>query len=189
VTVIVTVPAALAVTTPEEETVATDVLLEDHVTDLSVAFEGVTVAVNVWVSPTVIDSDVLLRLTPVTETVLALTVTEHVAFFPPSFVVTVIVVVPAAFAVTTPEEETVATDVLLVDHVTDLSVALVGATDADSVCSSPSVMLKLVLSSVIPDTGMTLAFTVTAHEAVLPPSSVVTVISVVPSAKASIRPD
>jgi hypothetical protein len=68
VTVIVADPAALAVTTPELETVATDVLLEDQVTDLSVAFEGVTVAVNVWVSPTVIDNDVLFRLTPVTET-------------------------------------------------------------------------------------------------------------------------
>ena len=183
------VPAALAVTTPEEDTVATEVLLDDHVTDLSVALDGVTVAVRVCVSPSIMVRLVLFKLTPVTETFCACTVTVHVAFFPPSVVVTVIVADPAAFAVTTPEEETVATEVLLEDHFTDLSVALVGETVADNVCSSPSVMLKLVLSSVIPDTGMTLAFTVTAHEAVLPPSSVVTVISVVPSAKASIRPD
>jgi hypothetical protein len=45
--VIVAEPAAFAVTTPDEETVATDVLLEDQDTDLSVAFEGITVAVNV----------------------------------------------------------------------------------------------------------------------------------------------
>ena len=54
VTVIVAVPAAFAVTTPEDETAATEVLLEDQVTDLSVALDGVTVADSVWVSPTVI---------------------------------------------------------------------------------------------------------------------------------------
>jgi hypothetical protein len=67
--VIVADPAAFAVTTPDVDTVATDELLEDHVTDLSVALEGVTVAVSDWVSPTVMDNDVLSRLTPVTETV------------------------------------------------------------------------------------------------------------------------
>ena len=41
------VPAARAVTTPEDETVATDVLVDDQFTDLFVAFEGVTVAVSV----------------------------------------------------------------------------------------------------------------------------------------------
>ena len=66
------------------------------------------------------------KLTPVTETVLALTVTIHVAVFPPSLVFTVIIAVPAAFAVTTPEDDTVATDVLLDDQVTDLSVAFEG---------------------------------------------------------------
>ena len=66
VTVMVAVPAAFAVTTPLEDTVATEVLLDDHVTDLSVAFDGNTVAVKVSVSPTVIDSDVLFRFTPVT---------------------------------------------------------------------------------------------------------------------------
>ena len=40
-------PTAFAVTTPEEETVATDVLFDDHVTVLFVAFEGETVAVKV----------------------------------------------------------------------------------------------------------------------------------------------
>ena len=108
-------------------------LLDDQITDLSVAFEGVTVAVSVWVSPTVMERDVLLRLTPVTETVLAWTATEQVAFLPPSFVVTVIVADPMALAVTTPELETVATVVLLEDQLTDLSVALDGVTVAVSV--------------------------------------------------------
>ena len=56
VTIIVAVPAFFAVTTPEEETVATVVLLEDQVTFLFVALEGVTVAVSAWVWPSVIDN-------------------------------------------------------------------------------------------------------------------------------------
>lgn len=51
VQVMVAEPAALAVTTPEEETVATDVLLDDQVTALLVALEGETVAVRVVVLP------------------------------------------------------------------------------------------------------------------------------------------
>lgn len=152
VTVIVADPADLAVTTPEEDTVATDVLLDDHVTDLSVALDGVTVAVSVWVSPTVIDKDVIFILTPVTATVAADTVIEHVAVLLPSLVVTVMVAVPALFAETTPDEETVATEVLLEDHVTDLSVALDGVTVADRVCVSPSVIDKDVLSKLTPVT-------------------------------------
>ena len=175
-TVIVADPAAFAVTTPEEETVATDVLLEDQVTDLSVAFDGDTVAVNAWVSPTVIVSDVLFKLIPVTGTVAAFTVTEHVAVLKPSFVVTVIVVVPTALAVTTPEDDTVATDALLEDQVTDLSVAFDGVTVAVNAWVSPTVIVSDVLFKLIPVTGTVAAFTVTAHVAVLAPSTVVTVI-------------
>ena len=43
----VAVPADLAVTTPEDETVATEVSVDDQFTDLFVALDGVTVAVNV----------------------------------------------------------------------------------------------------------------------------------------------
>ena len=74
------------------------------------------------------DIVVLLRLTPVT--VMGLTVTAQVAVLLPSVVLTVIVAVPTAMAVTTPEVETVATDVLLEVHVTDLSVAFDGLTVA-----------------------------------------------------------
>jgi hypothetical protein len=56
-----------------------------------------------------------LIVTPVTEVV---TVTTLVAVWLPSTVVTVIVAVPFAMAVTTPEDETVATPVLLLVYVT-----------------------------------------------------------------------
>ena len=71
-----------------------------------------------------------------------MTVTEQVAFLLPSTVVTVIVAVPAFLAVTTPEEETVATVVLLEDQVTSLFVALEGVIVALSVCVWPSVNVK-----------------------------------------------
>lgn len=58
VTVIVVEPTAFAVMTPDEDTIATEALLDDHVTVWSVAFDGVTVAVRVWVPPTTILSDV-----------------------------------------------------------------------------------------------------------------------------------
>ena len=68
VTVMVAVPAATAVTRPALLTVATEVLLLVHVTVLSVALSGATVAVSVSVPPTVRVVDSLLRLTPVTAT-------------------------------------------------------------------------------------------------------------------------
>ncbi len=143
-TVIVAVPTDLAVTKPEEETVAIDVLLDDHVTDLLVALDGNTVAVRAKESPSVIEREVLSRLTLVTDTVFSLTVIEQVDFFPPSVVVTVIIADPAAFAVTSPVDETVATVVLFDDQETDLSVAFVGKTVAVKLCVSPTVMLRLV---------------------------------------------
>ena len=95
-----------------------------------VAFAGATVAVRVSVSPGARVNEVLSSVTPVTEITFAVTVNEQVAFLLPSTVVTVIVAEPAVFAVTTPEVETVATLVLLDDHVTDLFVALDGETVA-----------------------------------------------------------
>ena len=49
--VTIAVPWATAVTLPFASTVATDELLEDQVTVLSVALSGFTVAVSVRVSP------------------------------------------------------------------------------------------------------------------------------------------
>ncbi len=63
-TVIVVVPAALAVTKPELDTVAVAVLLDVKVTLWS-ALEGVTVALILYVSPTVKVLEVSVTLTPV----------------------------------------------------------------------------------------------------------------------------
>ena len=172
----VAVPADLAVTTPEVETVATDVLLEDQVTALFVALEGETVAVMVAVLPSSRLNEVLSNDTPVTETVAGLTVTTQVAFFAPSSVVHVMVAEPADLAVTTPEVETVATDVLLEDQVTALLVALEGETVAVRVAVLPSSRLNDALSKETPVTETVAFLTVTEQEAVLFPSCVVQVI-------------
>ena len=132
-TVIMAFPTLMPDTLPFESTVATLVFELDHVTFLFVAFEGDTVAVNFSIPPISNDIDVLFRVTPVTEIVAVLTVTAHVAFFAPSFVVTVMVALPADLAVTTPDEETEATEVLLDDQVIDLSVAFEGVIVAVSV--------------------------------------------------------
>ena len=67
-TVIVEVPAATPVTTPALETVATEVALEVQVTFLFVALEGLTVATNVTVLPTLTDAQFVSNVTLVTET-------------------------------------------------------------------------------------------------------------------------
>ena len=65
--VITAVPDPTAVTTPELFTVATFVFELRHVTDLSVAFEGMTVAVSVAVLPMELNDNVgLFKLIPVT---------------------------------------------------------------------------------------------------------------------------
>src|SRR5687767_5578428 len=65
------------------------------------------------------------------------TVIADVAVLPPSCVVTVIVALPAATPVTRPLLLTVATEELLVDHVTVLFVALEGDTVAVNCCVEP----------------------------------------------------
>jgi len=119
-----------------------------------VAFEGETVAVNCCVAPAAIDAEVGLTVTPVTAT--ALTVIADVAVLLPSLVVTVIVALPAATAVTKPVELTVATDVLLDDHVTAVLVALLGAIVAVSCCVAPVAIVAEVGLTVTPvtETGL-----------------------------------
>ncbi len=68
VTVIVAVPAAMPLTSPEELTVATEALLDDHVTFLLVAFAGATVAVSWVLLFTATLAVVGLTVTPVTAT-------------------------------------------------------------------------------------------------------------------------
>ncbi|MDR3601346.1 MAG: hypothetical protein P4L49_12840 [Desulfosporosinus sp.] len=71
----------------------------------------------------------------------------------PSWVVTITTAVPAATAVTTPDVETVATDVLLVDQATFLLVALEGCTVATSGSVCPIPMVVVDLFKVTPVTG------------------------------------
>ena len=125
-TVIVTVPAATAVTVPSL-TVAIFLSLVVHVKVLSVESSGLTVAVSFRVSPVSISASVLSRAIDVAGTTFLLTVTEQVADLPPA--VAVIVAVPSPTAVTVPLL-TVATDWLDVDQLTDLLVALDGWTVA-----------------------------------------------------------
>ena len=87
-----------------------------------------------------------------TATVLGLTVTAHVAVFPPSAVVTVISAVPTALAVTVPSFPTVATSSLLDFQVTFLFVALSGVTVAVSFSVLPTSMVVAVLLRLTPVT-------------------------------------
>jgi hypothetical protein len=119
VTVIVELPAAIPDTTPLELTVAADVLLLDHVTVWFVALEGTIVSESCTVPPTAIEAVDVFSVTPVTGiTGFDVTVTAHVWENPPSTVVTVIIALPAYTPVTRPLDVTVATAVLLLDHVT-----------------------------------------------------------------------
>ena len=79
VAVIVAVPALTAVTTPFEDTFATFVLDDFHVTFFDVAFEGATVALSVFLAPAF---NVTLVGATLTLVALLTTVTLHVAFFP-----------------------------------------------------------------------------------------------------------
>ena len=113
--VIVVLPAATPVTTPEPETVATAVLLLVQVTDapaITLPLASRTVAVNDAVLPmaTVAVAGVTVTLAAVG----ALTVTVAVPLALP--LDAVIVALPGPTPVTTPEAETVATAELLVDH-------------------------------------------------------------------------
>jgi hypothetical protein len=71
---------------------------------------------NISVSPAVRLVDVLFKVTPVTATVVVLTVTAQLAVLLPSEVVTVMVALPVDKAVTKPLVDTVATAELLLLH-------------------------------------------------------------------------
>jgi hypothetical protein len=82
------------------------------------------------------------------------TVTTQKAVLFPSVVVTVIVAVPAAIGVITPLLLTAATPLLLVDQLTELSVALDGKTVAVSLpVKSPTMRCNVVESSITPVTA------------------------------------
>lgn len=115
--VIVTVPAATPVTTPEPETVAIAALLVVQVTGapaITLPFASRTVAVNDAELP--MATVALAGVTDTLAAVGAFTVTVAVPLALP--LVAVIVALPGPTPVTTPEAETVATAELLVVHVT-----------------------------------------------------------------------
>ena len=152
VAVMVAVPSATAVTSPADETVATDELDVTHVTvapEMMFPPESLTVATRVAVSP----ADVKLRLVGarVTDWATWLTVTVAVPLADPD--VAVMVAVPAATAVTRPADETVATDELDVAHVMvgfEMVFPAASVTVATRVAPSPAdVKLRLVGDSVI----------------------------------------
>ena len=93
------------------------------------------------------------RVTSVTLTFLEVTVTEHVAVFDPSAVVTVIVAEPAFTAVTLPLASTEAVEASDDFQLTVLLVALEGATVAVKVSEPPSTRLRLVLLRLTPVTA------------------------------------
>ena len=115
-------------------TVATSSLLETHVTVLSEASSGMTVAVSVAVSPLVNASSVLSSVIVETCTKTLETFTLQVASLSPAFAVTV--AVPSPVAVITPSL-TVTTPSLLEVQVTVLSDASSGSTVATSSAVSP----------------------------------------------------
>jgi hypothetical protein len=139
VTVIVAFPAETALTVPPD-TLATALLLLLHDTFLFVALEGETVALRVSLPPTVSERLDLLRLTPVTATVLLppVTVTEQVAVLLPSVVVTVMVAFPADIPTTAPVDDTEATAELVLLHNTTLFAASAGVTVAVKVSEAPT---------------------------------------------------
>jgi hypothetical protein len=114
------------------------------------------------------------------------TFTAQEAVKPPSTVVTWIVALPTAKAVTKPLWFTDAALPATL-HVTALLVALVGKTVALNVSVLPMSISSVVLFRVTPVTGIG-ALTVTAQDAVKPPSTVVTMIVALPVAKAVTKP-
>ena len=152
VTVIVALPAFSAVTVPPE-TEATEASELVHVTVLSVALSGDTVALRASVSPSVSVAVVLLMVMPVTAITFAFTVTSQVAALPPHDAM--MVALPAFSAVTVPPE-TEATEASELVHVTVLSVALSGDTVALRASVSPSVSVAVVLLRVMPLTATVL---------------------------------
>lgn len=148
VAVMVAVPAEIPVTSPLLFTVATDVLLDFHVTVLLVALVGSTVAVNWVVLPSVMIALVLFSDIDVAR--IGFTVTVQVARkLVPSVVLAVIVAVPRPIAVTKPLLLTVTMLLLLVVHATVLFVVLLGNTVAVSCRVSPKNISALVWSKEI----------------------------------------
>jgi hypothetical protein len=150
VAVITALPVALPVITPfVTDTVLAALLAQ--VTLWLVASAGITVALSVSIAPTYSVVLVLFSVTPVTATLVVLTVTAQESVFRPSAVVTVMTAFPAALPVTTPFI-TDATAGALLSHVTFWFVASLGVTVAVRV-SIP--FTRMTVLSLLRDTPVT----------------------------------
>ena len=185
VAVIVAVPAATAVTTPVDATVATFVLLDSQeigrLTRI-VPFTSVTMAVNAAVPGTAMVT--VAGLTVTVATGAAVTVTADVPLFPS--LVAVIVVEPTATPVTTPVADTDATAAVLEVHVTTRPVRMVPVASfvvAVNCFVAPTATLAVAGATVTVATG---ADTTTAAVPLLP--SDVAVMVAVPGATAVTTP-
>ena len=136
-------------------TFATFVLELVHVTVLFVALDGVIVACNFILSPTLILTLGLSILTLDTAISLPVTVTSHVASIP-LLLLAIMMAVPALTPFTTPLESTVAILELLLIHVIFLFVALFGNAIVFIATLLPITKLILFLSILISLTGTTL---------------------------------
>ena len=163
-------------------------MLLDHITVLSSALVGETVAVN-WIlfptTPVFLPSIIIFSAFTV-----SVTVTLIVSLYPPSTVVTVIVALPGLIPVITPVDETFAIFVSELFQTTSLFVALVGRTVAVTLAVLPTLISTFSLLTLIPVTAISFSAnsTVILTFAVNLPSFVVTVIVAVPSFNASTLP-
>jgi hypothetical protein len=150
-------PTDKATTCPVCETIATASLSEDQLTVASLGTTNAAISREPLTGSlySVGVTDKLVTPPPPPD----VTVTAHVALFPPA--AAVIVQDPAATAVTTPDEETVATAVELLDHDTVLSVASAGRTVAVNVLDWPTDKLRDMVFSVTDVTGTVELRTVT----------------------------
>src|ERR1041384_3775229 len=168
VAVIVAEPTATAVTRPLLFTVAIAVLLLDQVTTRPVSVlpaASFVTADSCWVVPTLTLADAGLTVTDATGT--SVTVMAAVPLLPS--LVAVIVAEPAATAVTRPLASTVATAVLLLDHVMTRPVSVLpveSLVTADSCCEPPTTMVGDAGLTVTDATGRTM--TVIAAVPLLP---------------------
>src|SRR5947207_618883 len=175
VAVIVALPADWPETRPLELTVATEALLVDHVTTrpLRVApVASLVTAESCCVAPTRMVADGGFTVTDATGT--SVTVMAEVPFFPS--LVAVMIALPADPPVTRPLELTVATEALLVDHVTTRPVRVAPAASfvtAVSCCVAPTTMLADAGPTITEATGT--CVTVMVALAVVPSLVAVTV--------------
>ena len=141
VAVITAVPTATGETSPEELTLAMALLLEVQDTLVFVALAGVMVATKGPAAPPAVRfMEVVFRLTPVTGTEAAETITLQVPVLAPSAVVAVITAAPTATGETRPEELTLAMALLLEVQDTLVFVALAGVMVATKEPVAPPVV-------------------------------------------------